>query len=213
FFPEYSATNNGIAKDLDGENSWDLMTKVVWKDLSLLLLHQTRDRGVPTAPYTSIFNDPAEKISDRHTLAGLFYSHPGDWVDLNARLTYNRYGAKSDYPLDIAGVRTLSRDDNLGEWVGSDLFVSKTISDHLLTVGMEHRWQFTQHLHHFDVAPPLAGPDLNRHSLVQGYYLQDEYHILKELILNAGLRVDRYYNFGSTTNPRAALIWKPQDNT
>jgi len=52
FFPEYSATNNGIAQDLDGENSWDLMTKVVWKDLSLLLLHQTRDRGVPTAPYT-----------------------------------------------------------------------------------------------------------------------------------------------------------------
>jgi iron complex outermembrane receptor protein len=115
--------------------------------------------------------------------------------------------------VDNAAVRTLNRDDNLGEWVGSDLFAIKTIGNHLVTVGMEHRWQFTQHLHNYDVAPPAAGPDLNHRSLVQGYYLQDEYHILKELILNAGLRFDHYENFGSTVNPRAALIWKPRNTT
>lgn len=212
-FPEYAATNNGIAQSLDGETSWDLMTKVAWKNLSLLLLHQTRDKDVPTAPYGTIFNDPAEKISDRHTLVGLNYNRSGTWAYLNARLTYNRYGAISDYPLDDAGVRTLNRDDNLGEWVGSDLFASKSISDHLLTIGMEHRWQFTQRLHNFNVGSTIAGTDLNHQSLVQGYYLQDEYHILKELILNAGLRVDHYENFGSTINPKAALIWKPKNAT
>jgi iron complex outermembrane receptor protein len=213
-FPEYVATNNGVAQGLDGENSWDLLTKVNWRDFSLLLLHQTRDKTVPTAPYESIFNDPGQKIIDRHTLAGLNFSRSESWADVNARLTYNRYEDKSDYPLDNAGVRTLNRDSAVAEWIGSDLYATKLIGDHLVTVGMEHRWQFTQQLQNFDVSPTTNTVlDDNHHSLVQGYYLQDEYHILKELILNAGLRIDHYDNFGSTINPRAALIWKPQDST
>jgi iron complex outermembrane receptor protein len=214
WFPEYSATNNGIAQSLDDERAWDLMTKVAWKDFSLLLLHQTRNKSVPTAHYGSIFNDSGAKITDNHTLAGLNYNHAFDWADLSARLTYNRYGAKSDYPiLDNAGMRILNRDDNLGEWVGSDLFATKTINDHLLTVGIEYRWQFNQHLHNYDVIPFWEGTNLRKSSLVQGYYLQDEYHLLKELIINAGVRFDHYESFGSTINTRAAMIWKPQDST
>jgi iron complex outermembrane receptor protein len=215
FFPEYAVTNNGIAQGLDDEKSFDLLSKIVWKDFSLLLVYEKRDRGVPTAPYGTIFNDSGQKVGDRHTLAGMTYSHSGDWADLNARLTYNRYGVESDYPITdtTTTTRTLNRDDNLGEWVGSDLFASKTFSDHLITVGMEHRWQFTEHMHNYDPALPSTGLSLNHSSLVQGYYLQDEYHLMKKLILNAGLRIDHYGTFGSTTNPRAALIWKPQTST
>ena len=213
-FPEYAATNNGIAQGLDGENSWDLLTKVVWKDFSLLLLHQDRDKTIPTAAFYSIFNDPGEKTSDRHTLAGLSFNRHEEWADLNARLTYNRYEYDGDYPLDNAGVRTLNRDATVAEWLGSDLYASKTFGDHLLTLGMEHRWQFTEQQRNFDVTPvPTTVLDDNHHSLVQGYYLQDEYHILDNLILNAGLRFDHYDSFGGTTNPRAALIWKPQNST
>jgi outer membrane receptor for ferrienterochelin and colicins len=82
-----------------------------------------------------------------------------------------------------------------------------------LTLGTEFRWQFNQHLHNYDVFPYLAGPDLKKDSLVQGYYLQDEYHILKQLILTAGVRVDHYENSGTTTNPKAALVWKPRSST
>ena len=210
-FPEYAATNGGIAQGLDGENSWDLLTKVAWKDLSLLLLHQTRDKTIPTASYYSIFNDPGEKTSDRHTLTGLSYSRHGGWADLNARLTYNRYEYDGDYPLDTG----LNRDFTVAEWIGSDLFASKLFGDHLLTLGMEHRWQFNEKQLNFYVDVPPSVTDLKEkhRSMVQGYYLQDEYHILDNLILNAGLRYDHYDNFGGTTNPRAALIWKPLDAT
>ena len=213
-FPEYAATNNGTAQGLDGESSWDLLTKVAWKDFSLLLLHQNRDKTVPTASYYSIFNDPGEKTTDRHTLAGLSYNRHTGWADLNARLTYNRYEYDGDYPLDNAGVRTLNRDLTVAEWVGSDLYASKSFGDHMLTLGMEHRWQFTEQQRNFDVTPvPATVLDDNHTNVVQGYYLQDEYHILDNLILNAGLRFDHYDNFGGTTNPRAALIWKPQNAT
>jgi iron complex outermembrane receptor protein len=213
-FPEYAATNNGIAQGLDGETSWDLLTKVVWRDLSLMLLHQNRDKNIPTASFSSIFNDPGEKSSDRHTLAGLSYSGHGAWANLNARLTYNRYEYDGDYPLDNAGLRTLNRDESVAEWIGSDLYASRLIGSHLLTAGMEHRWQFTEHQRNFDVTPTATMIlDDNHRNVIQGYYLQDEYHILENFILNAGLRYDHYDNFGGTTNPRAALIWKPQNST
>ncbi len=38
-------------------------------------------------------------------------------------------------------------------------------------------------------------------------YLQDEWAIATDLILTAGLRYDHYSDFGSTTNPRLALVW------
>ena len=213
-FPEYAATNYGIAHNLDGEASWDLFAKAAWHDFSLLVLHQTRDKSVPTAHYGTIFNDPGESVGDRHTLVGLTYVHFGGWADLTARLSYNRYKVDSDYPiLDTVGLRTLNRDDNLGEWVDSDLFASKLLGDHLLTVGMEFRWQFTEYLRNYTVSEPLASLELSNHSLVQGYYVQDEYHILNNLILYAGLRADVYDNFGSTFNPRAALVWKPREST
>jgi iron complex outermembrane receptor protein len=214
FFPEYVATNNGIAQGLDGETSWDLLAKASWKDLSLLVLHQTRDKDVPTAPFSTIFNDPAEKTSDRHTLAGLTYNHPSEFADLAARLTYNRYEYDGDYPLDNEGTYTLNRDATIAEWLGSDLLATKNFGPHLVTVGMEHRWQFTEQQRNFDVFPTDNSIlDDNHRTFVQGYYLQDEYHILQELILNAGLRYDHYNTFGGTLNPRLAMIWKPAESS
>jgi iron complex outermembrane receptor protein len=44
-------------------------------------------------------------------------------------------------------------------------------------------------------------------------YIQDEYQIFDALILNAGVRHDEYSTFGSTTNPRLALIYSPLEKT
>jgi iron complex outermembrane receptor protein len=190
------------------------LAKAVWKDFSLLLLHQNREKKIPTASFNSIFNDPGEKTDDRHTLAGLNFSRHGGWADLNARLTYNRYEYDGDYPLSNSGVRTLNRDTVVAEWIGSDLYASRTFGDHLLTLGMEHRWQFNEQQRNFDVSPTTRMVlDDNHESFVQGYYMQDEYRILENLILNVGLRFDHYNTFGGTTNPRAALIWKPAKNS
>lgn len=214
FFPEYAATNYGLAQGLDGEKSWDLLAKASWKDLSLLLLHQTRDKNVPSAAYGAIFNDPAEKISDQHTMAGLTYKHSSGFADLTARLSYNRYVYDADYPLDYAGTRTLNRDVTKAEWLGSDLYSSKNFGAHLLTIGMEHRAQFTEQQQNFDVSPTYYSYlNDNHRTFVQGYYMQDEYHIMQNLILNAGLRYDHYNTFGGTLNPRGALIWKPIENS
>jgi len=38
-------------------------------------------------------------------------------------------------------------------------------------------------------------------------YIQDEWNLSSDFLLTAGLRFDHYSDFGSTTNPRLALIW------
>lgn len=40
-------------------------------------------------------------------------------------------------------------------------------------------------------------------------YVQDEWRVAPDWMLTAGLRQDRYTDFGNSTNPRAALVWSP----
>jgi outer membrane cobalamin receptor len=42
---------------------------------------------------------------------------------------------------------------------------------------------------------------------VWAVYLQDEWRIMENLNLTAGVRHDNYDDFGSTTNPRAGIVW------
>jgi iron complex outermembrane receptor protein len=81
----------------------------------------------------------------------------------------------------------------------------------------------THELRNFTYAPsgaliPVAGgglvdftesdPFLRPHRRVLDYvYAQDEWQLVKDWTLTAGVRHDRYSDFGGTTNPRLALVW------
>ncbi len=51
--------------------------------------------------------------------------------------------------------------------------------------------------------------DDNADDYTYALFLQDEYKILDNLIFNLGVRYDYFDSVGSTTNPRAALIYSP----
>ncbi|TAK84017.1 MAG: TonB-dependent receptor [Aquabacterium sp.] len=54
-----------------------------------------------------------------------------------------------------------------------------------------------------DTAPFMRPHDRTKRYL----FVQDEWNLAKDWALTAGLRHDRYSDFGSTTNPRLALVW------
>ncbi|RKZ52244.1 MAG: TonB-dependent receptor [Candidatus Parabeggiatoa sp. nov. 3] len=53
-------------------------------------------------------------------------------------------------------------------------------------------------------------PEVDRDSWY--VFLQDRWIISPEWEFTAGIRYDNYSDFGSTTNPRAAVVWQPQPN-
>lgn len=76
----------------------------------------------------------------------------------------------------------------------------------------------TQEFKNFAFAPGLVLTDLAevpiedsflapRRRIVRYMYVQDEWNFAQDWALTAGLRHDRYSDFGGTTNPRAALVW------
>lgn len=56
----------------------------------------------------------------------------------------------------------------------------------------------------FSHTAPFMLPNRRRVNYV---YAQDEWGLAKDWALTAGVRYDRYSDFGSTTNPRLALVW------
>jgi len=59
------------------------------------------------------------------------------------------------------------------------------------------------------LAPPVSFVHANLTADTVGVYVQDEYRLFHDLLLNAGARYDYFSSFGDTLNPRAAIIYKP----
>jgi iron complex outermembrane receptor protein len=48
---------------------------------------------------------------------------------------------------------------------------------------------------------------------IKSLYIQDQFHINENWELTTGFRFDSYSDFGSSTNPRIALVWKPKEKS
>jgi iron complex outermembrane receptor protein len=113
-----------------------------------------------------------------------------------------------DYETDDGPQRVLNQDVSLGEWWGGELKLTKRLwQRHKFTVGAEYRDNFRQDLRNADTDPFFLNFEAQKSSRNWAFYIQDEFSLLQNLILNAGVRYDYYDTFGSTFNPRLALIY------
>ncbi len=95
---------------------------------------------------------------------------------------------------------------------------------HLLRVGVGHDDMFLYKVHTFKNfmltpagVPVPTGPVMNYDAIqphikpqrrnVDYVYVQDEWQFAPDWALTAGVRHDRYSDFGGTTNPRLAVVW------
>lgn len=223
YYPEFSSVNNGVAENMDGEWARSAFAGVTWKGLSLTSGFVRRQKTWPTAAYSVddavvVFNDPRFFSVDERAFASLKLEHAfAKESAIQARVYYDRYRFDGQYPydyLDSIDPVTLNQDIVRSESMGGEVQASKTfLGKHRVTVGAEARRDFQLDQKNIDVDPPLTYIDSHESGSFFGVYAQDEIQVLKNLILNGGVRYDHFSTFGDTVNPRAALIYQAWKTT
>lgn len=214
FFPEFNApaTNNGIASNLDGDRYHSLFGKLAYDGFTLTGAYANRTKQVPSAAYGMVFNDPGADTVDAQGFADLaYYGKLGERWDVAGHAFYSSYAFTGNYPFGAPVV--LNRDETESSWGGAEARLMGRFERHKLVMGAEYQDNFRQDQRNFDVAPYALYLDDRRSSRREGIYLQDEITLMQGVLLNAGVRYDRYSTVGETVNPRLGLIWSPQETT
>ncbi len=215
FYPQFDspATNYGMTRNTDYESFQHILATISFRGFTLQGLFSARDKGVPTAYYGALFNDPRTQNYDYHQYLDLSYQHSiGEKWDLTARTSYDqaRLQAPVAYSTGLPdGSTTVDTYSFRGAWSDSEAKLSTTLLEkHKISLGTEITDNVRQDqgdyaaLSNVFVADPAS-------STSWALYGQDEFAIIHNLTLSAGLRYDRYSNFGGTTNPRLGLIYHP----
>jgi outer membrane receptor for ferrienterochelin and colicins len=219
FYPEFAspATNYGWARGCDREQFGSAFLKLAYRDLTLEAGYVKRDKVIPTASWGTVFNNPDTKSTDSSLFVDLKYQHSFEnGTDLMTRFSWNQYFYDGHYIYDWADPGDLpllidNIDKDRSSWLMGEVQATKELMNkHRLIGGIEFRDTLRMDQQNYDVAMNL---DDRRSTWNVGFYLQDEYHILDNLILTAGIRYDHFETFGGTVNPRAALIYTPLSRT
>jgi iron complex outermembrane receptor protein len=219
YFPEFDVegTNNGMVAGNDGESAQNLLASLAYKDFELSAAYSRRDKEIPTASFSTVFNDGREEATDERVLVDLKYAHAYGASHLTGRLSYDRYSYFADYPYNFAGPGdppfvAVTHDDNYGDGVGAELQLTRKLFDqHTLVLGAEWRRDLNLSQSNFVDDPKTYSFQDNRDGRSVGVYAQGEVRIREDLFANVGVRFDDFSVFGGRTSPRMALIYSPTE--
>jgi iron complex outermembrane receptor protein len=213
FYPQFDspATNNGITRNTDYENSQHIMATISFHGFTLQGLYSERDKGVPTAYFGSLFNDPRSQNFDNQQYLDLSYQHSiGEKWNVTARTSYDQARLQAPVPYSTAlpdGSTTVDTYSFRGGWSDSEAKLSGILLEkHRITLGTEITDNLRQDQGSYTPVGNFFTP-VPATSVIWALYGQDEFAITSSLTLSAGLRYDHYSNFGGTTNPRLGLIY------
>lgn len=216
YFQEFDspAAGDGVARGLDYDRVGSFFGKLIDGGLTAGLSHAKREKGIPTASFDQVFNDPRSRTVDERTYLNLGYQTSWSGNDLSARLAYTDWSYAGSYPQDYPPV-TLYLDGANGRWWDSEVKLSRTVLEsHHLIVGVDYQRDLEQYQFGYDDYPRFVYLDDHREGYHYGIYLQDEITVTPQLLINAGARYGRYSAVDrEVVNPRLAAIFKASQMT
>jgi outer membrane receptor for ferrienterochelin and colicins len=222
YFSEFDTpeTNNGIAEDLDTESSADVYANIATKHLTTQFVFNTREKGIPTASYGTTFNDRAERTKDSVGYIDVKYErtlrHNWNVVSRAYLGIYSYDGVYGyTYPSEESNYFARNLDLATGRWWGGEFQLTRTLAGkHHLTIGSEFQHSFHTHQRNYDTDPNyFSYLDTSNPRATVGAYLQGEFALRENLLINAGFRHDYYSTFGGNASPRFAIVYSPRPKT
>lgn len=220
YFPEFDTPdqNNGIATDLDYERSKKLFIKGEAGPLSLMLGYAERKKGVPTASYEQIFNDPRSNTVDEQTFLNIGYqTRLNEVSSLRAKAFYNRYQYTGDYIYDEGGGSTShDHEKSNASWWGGELeLLSTYFNRHKLLAGLHFQKNNPIEQKSWSIESSSLDLDLHDSNHQTSLYVQDEVSIGENWLLNFGVRYDNHSAIEKrgVTLPRIGLIYRATPET
>jgi outer membrane receptor protein involved in Fe transport len=211
YFPEFDQpeTNHGVTEGTDDESYHHLFAQLTWRGLSLQASRASREKGIPSGAYGTVFDEPRNRSWDEATQVNLSSDHRlGGRGSASVSVNYGRVGYHEDYLLTTSP-SVVNRDEARGEWWRLEGFVRLAASDrHTLSLGGELQDNLRQDQFNMDTQSATVYLDSRAHGNRWALYAQDQWKLPGQLTLNAGLRYDRYQTFGGTTSPRLGLVWQ-----
>jgi iron complex outermembrane receptor protein len=223
YYPEYDSpdTSNGIVHNADDDRIGGLFAKASIGNVDVAGLYSRRTKGIPTASFGTAFGDGRSETLDARGYVDVQYNGLfGRGWSGTARGGYNHYRYEGNYPYDYG--------DELGTAIDADGAVSDGLTGELtlnrrfarrnmFTVGTEARHYLrANQWYRAEVWPEdAADPTLDdrRRLTTWATYIQDELALTSKVIVNAGVRVDRYGDLPWEASPRAGVVYLPAPTT
>jgi outer membrane receptor for ferrienterochelin and colicins len=217
YFPEFDspADNNGIAQDGDTDRSLNFFADASYKDFSLQMAYNSREKRFPTAAYGTVFNDRRNITTDSRAYLEFKFDHKyhDNWRFL-VRSSLDAYELRATYTYDDPSGVYFNKDWSSGRWWNSEIQVTRAIGKrHHLTAGTELRYNFRALQKNYDEPNYNLNFIKNPSSTEIGAYFQGETAVRPNLLLSGGFRYDHYTTFGGTANPRLAIVYTPWEKT
>lgn len=209
-------SNGGVAEDLDGEQAGQIYGRISAGNLSVTGTFGRRIKDVPTASFFTLFNahDPAEQTADRRASLTAQYVTTANHTRVVTETSIDHYAYDGVYPYpgETPGDAIAYRDGARGlRWTLRGRAARSLRGGHTLTAGGEFVENLDQN--QWGSYNFVSGDNftIGQSSREGAAYVQDEVRVRPWLILNGGLRHDRYPRFSRTT-PRGAVIVMPSIN-
>lgn len=206
------ATNNGFYDDNDDRRFGSFFGEFSFGNFALQGAYINREKRVPTGAFETVYNDPNSVTRDVRAYFNIKYQALlQDSSEVSAKLSYDVYRYYGDYPYDYADPGdppdlVVLNDDAIGRRIGFEAQWSRQLFDlHRVTAGLEFIKPIKLYQTAFDSFETFLDVDTDEYTW--GLFLQDEFRLRENLILSAGVRHDYFDSFGSSTNPRIALVW------
>lgn len=209
-FPDDPVTAGAPISGTDYDDHYRVFGKFISGGLRLSVAHAERDKGVTGGLYATLI-DPQNLTRDTISFIDATYARNIGEVELTGRLAYSEYTYHGEYVYTPGLVQA---DIGKGDWWIAELKgVTSLGTRHKLVAGIEYQANTRQDQSNFDIDPFFPYLDDRRDSTRVGVFAQDDYALLDNLTLSAGIRYDGYSEGDGQVNPRLGAIYRQTPTT